>query len=79
MAKEQLIKYSDKQKVLMRSEADTTLYGGARGGGKTFGIACKMALDICEDYTEAGILDKGHRRDNYRTYMGSDKDRKSVV
>jgi len=53
----------------MTSVADTTVYGGARGGGKSYACCAKMALDVVERYTESQILRKKYNRNEYRNYV----------
>ncbi len=44
-----------KQVQLLNSDADVILYGGGRGGAKTFGTQVASALDVVERYTESEI------------------------
>lgn len=48
-----MLELQPKQELLMDAHPDTVVTGGARGGGKSLGVAAKMALDVCECYTEA--------------------------
>jgi len=48
----QKLEYLPRQVQLMQANADEILFGGARGGGKSYSNAAKMALDVCEWWTE---------------------------
>ncbi len=56
----------------MESKADTTIVGGARGGGKTWVCICKMALDVCELYPEVKMLREKKDRGEYRVFEDGD-------
>lgn len=45
-----------KQEQLLSTIADKILYGGARGGAKTFGSVCAAALEVVEKYREVDII-----------------------
>lgn len=50
------LSFLPKQVELMNCSADQVLYGGARGGAKTFGSAAAMALSPGEVYGESDFL-----------------------
>jgi hypothetical protein len=44
------VELTKKQEMLLNADADNVLYGGARGGGKSFGVAAAAALELGEYY-----------------------------
>jgi hypothetical protein len=52
--------YNPKQAILMNAEYDIIVYGGARGGGKTFAVSGnKSILHVREEYTEEEMQELG--------------------
>lgn len=65
------VELTAKQNILMEAKADTIVFGGARGGGKTFGVsACKMVLDVCEWVSEADAKKRDLDVSDYRNTAG---------
>ncbi len=60
------IELTGKQKLLLTADADNVLYGGARGGGKTFGEVVDASLEIGEMYTEAAAKKRKLDLNKYR-------------
>ncbi|MDY0174492.1 MAG: phage terminase large subunit [Bacteroidales bacterium] len=51
-----MLDFQPKQKEAIEAvNIDTLLLGGARGGGKSYALVCKMALEIVEWYSEVEI------------------------
>src|SRR5690554_1335062 len=51
-----MLDFQPKQKEAIEVvNIDTLLLGGARGGGKSYALVCKMALEIVEWYSEVEI------------------------
>jgi len=63
------LELTEKQQFLMTCDADIMLYGGARGGGKTFVDSVKVILDIVEWYTEEEVR---NRKIDVRGYRCTD-------
>ncbi len=61
-----MIEFTPKQRLLLKSKPDTIVYGGARGGGKSVGLAGKMALEVTEWYSEAEAKKKNINIATYR-------------
>lgn len=60
-----------KQKLLISSgDVSTVVYGGARGGGKSYGAAAAMALEIIEWHSESEAKEKNLNLAEYRTTEG---------
>lgn len=60
-----MIELLPKQEELITTDADIVLYGGARGGAKTFGSSAAASLEAIEVYTESEMRIKGL---DFRTY-----------
>ena len=63
-----MIEYLPKQLYLLPAKSDAVVFGGSRGGGKTYGCCAKMALDVVEEYTESKLLRLKLFREDYRSY-----------
>ena len=63
----QKLEYLPRQAEFMKADADEILFGGARGGGKSYVNAAKMALHMCECWTERQMVIKKLDKTKYRT------------
>lgn len=70
-----MFKLYSKQRLLKQAiaDVDVIIYGGARGGGKSFSSVFFCALDTPEHMTEAEAIEKGiDIRNGYRQTTGKD-------
>ena len=61
-----------KQVELITTNADRILYGGGRGGAKTFGTTVAAALEVIEEYPESLARMKRLNTSGYRKKQASD-------
>ena len=68
-----LIEYSEKQKIVMAAQCDTLIFGGARGGGKTYVCSgCKAVLNVVESYTPEETKKLNIDTKDFRILRGKD-------